>query len=337
MATETVETRLESLRRLTRDLKNATKTLSPKEVRFLVDTYYQFQENRKVADNQVLSMQASGEPHEVITWLSDNNSILERNIKTMLDAHTSGNPVGRWAKSIVGIGPVIAAGLAAHIDITRAPTVGHIWRFAGLDSTVIWSDAETCGKWLKEHDEKDVDQLVVIAAKHWGRDSISLRRIATTDFSTGEVVPLTMGRLAKALARRPWNARLKTLCWKIGESFVKFSNHEDDFYGKLWRERKAIEEANNVAKKYADQAAAKLERFNIGRGTDAYKAYAQGLLPPAHIHARSKRWAVKLFLAHWHHVAFNTHFNAPPPKPYILSREMGHTHEIVAPNWPMAA
>ena len=37
-----------------------------------------------------------------------------------------------------GIGPVIAAGLLANIDIKQAPTVGHIWRFAGLDPTNKW-------------------------------------------------------------------------------------------------------------------------------------------------------------------------------------------------------
>ena len=274
--TASQDQQLESLRRLSKDLKQASKTLSPNEVRYLVDAYYQMQENRKTSDNQVRSMVESGEPHEVIAWLSANTTTLERNIKSVLDAHTSSTIIGRWSKSITGIGPVIAAGLAAHIDIVKAPTVGHIWRFAGLDPTVQW--------------EKKT--------------------------------------------KRPWNASLKTLCWKIGESFVKFSNHEDDFYGKLWRERKVYEESRNVSGALAEQAAVKLEKFKIGKATDAYKAYASGILPPAHIHARSKRWTVKLFLAHWHQVAFETHYGEKPPKPYVLS-QLEHGHEIRVPNWPM--
>ena len=31
-----------------------------------------------------------------------------------------------------GIGPIAAATLCAHIDITKCPTVGHIWAFAGM-------------------------------------------------------------------------------------------------------------------------------------------------------------------------------------------------------------
>ena len=38
--------------------------------------------------------------------------------------------------------------------------------------------------------------------------------------------------------KRPYNARLKTLCWKIGQSFIKVSNKDDDIYGHVFRSRK---------------------------------------------------------------------------------------------------
>ena len=40
--------------------------------------------------------------------------------------------------------------------------------------------------------------------------------------------------------RRPWNAELKVLCWKLGDSFVKVSNKEGALYGRIYRERKAL-------------------------------------------------------------------------------------------------
>jgi hypothetical protein len=266
---------LEPLKRLTRDIKAASTTLSSGEVRFLVDYYYQLQEDRIRSAHQVRTLEEAGEPNQVIGWLGENTAILERNIKSALDTYTDSHPVGRWSKSIVGIGPIIAAGLLAHIDITKAPTVGHVWRFAGLDPTVTW--------------EKK--------------------------------------------SKRPWNAALKTLCWKVGESFVKVSGHDADVYGKLYLHRKAIEQQRNDAGELAPQAAAKLERFNIGKDTDARKHYDTGRLPPAHIHARAKRWAVKLFLAHWHEVAYRVHYSAAPPKPYVIEH-LGHAHRIVVPNWP---
>jgi hypothetical protein len=250
--------------------------LSVDEARYLVDAYYAMQEHRKAAGNQVRALAESEEPHGVIQWLFDQNTTVEKQILRALDSWTDALPAARWAKSICGIGPVISAGLAAHIDITRSATVGHIWRFAGIDPTVEWKKGE----------------------------------------------------------KRPWNAGLKTLCWKIGESFVKVSGNESDFYGKLYIQRKQYEQQRNDSGQLADQAARKLERFKIGKSTEAYKAYAAGKLPPAHIHARAKRWAVKLFLAHYHHVAFTLANGTPPPKPYVISI-LGHADMIMPPNFPM--
>ncbi len=267
------ETR-EAVQRLRRDLAKAASSLSVDEARYLVDAYYRIQDNRKTSGNQVRALAESKEPHGVLLWLFYQNETVEKQIKRALDSWTDALPAARWAKSIVGIGPVISAGLAAHIDVARCTTVGSIWRFAGLDPTVEW----------------------------------------------------------KKGTKRPWNASLKTLCWKIGESFVKVSGCDDDFYGHLYARRKDQEIAANEAGQFADQAARKLERFNIGKATDAYKAYAQGKLPPAHIHARAKRWAVKLFLAHYHHVAWTLATGQPPAKPYVISI-LGHADFIAPPNF----
>lgn len=263
--------------RLSRDLAVAAVELSPNEARYLVDAYYAIQGYRIATANQVRALTQSEEPHSVISWQLDQMSVLERQILRALDRWTDGQAPAIWAKSIVGIGPVIAAGLRAHIDISHAPTAGHIWSFAGLNPETTWEKGQ----------------------------------------------------------KRPWNASLKTLCWKIGESFVKVSNHERDVYGHVWAERKAQEMERNERGEFSAQAAAKLERFKIGKGTEAYKAYSQGKLPPAHIHARAKRYAVKLFLAHYHHVAYEIEHGMAPPKPYIIEHG-GHTHFIAPPNWPMA-
>jgi hypothetical protein len=260
---------LEPIERLTKDLRQAAITLSDTEARFLVDSYYQMQEDRKRANNQVRSME--DEPHEVLSWLAKQSDTLESQIKRALDAYSASIPIGAWAREVVGIGPVISAGLIAHIDITKAETAGAIWRFAGLDPTLEWNKGE----------------------------------------------------------KRPWNAQLKTLCWKIGESFVKVSGKDDAVYGKIYLERKQLETERNEELKFKDQAAAKLEKYKIGKTTDAYKYYSTGKLPPAHIHARAKRYAVKLFLSHWHEKAYEFHYGKKPPLPYPIAI-LGHAHYITA-------
>ena len=261
----------ESVKRLSKDVAEAARTLSTAEARFLVDTYYEMQEDRIRAANQVRALMDSGEPCDVLLWLQDQSGVLERQIARALDKYSASHPVGEWSRSVCGVGPIIAAGLLAHIDITQAPTVGHIWRFAGLDPTT---------KWEKK-------------------------------------------------TKRPWNAKLKTLCWKIGESFVKVSGREEGRYGHIYLQRKEYESAKNEAGDYKAQAE---ERAKVvGKTTDAYKAYIKGKLPPGHLHARAKRYAVKLFLAHWHEVAYIEHHGEKPPLPYAIAI-LGHAHKIEPPS-----
>jgi hypothetical protein len=269
--TDTDLEHLPSARRLSRDLIKATTTLSEQEARFLVDAYYLMQEDRKRANNQVRAMEA--EPHLLVGWLAEQSETLEGQIKRALDAYSDSHAVGQWLKSVFGIGPVIAAGLLAHIDITKCPTAGHIWRFAGYDPTTKWEKGQ----------------------------------------------------------KRPWNAGLKTLCWKAGQSFMKFSNNDECVYGKVYRERKAYEIARNDRGDNAAVAASTLEARKFGKDTEAFKAYTIGKLPPGQIDARARRYAVKLFLSHlqlvWHWI----HFRRVPAKPYALGH-LDHTHFIDPPN-----
>lgn len=267
---------LDHVERLSRDLRKAAETLSDEEARYLVDAYYIMQEQRIRADGQIRSMTQADdpkEPHEVIRWLSEQNTTLENQVKGALDRYTSAHPIGVWMKSIKGIGPVLAAGYLAHIDITKAPTVGHIWRFAGLDPTVVWEKKQ----------------------------------------------------------KRPWNAQLKVLCWKTGESFVKVSGDESAYYGQVYKTRKVWEVEQNERGALADQAKSALERKKYRDDTVAKSFYLKGQLPPAHIHRRACRYAVKLFLSHLHHKWHEHQFGEAPPKPYAIT-QLGHGHYIPPPD-----
>lgn len=268
-----MESNMESLQKLTKDLKLAAKTLTAREVRFLVDYYYIAQEDRKRGGNQVRSLTKTGEPSSVIGWLTLQTSTLEEEIRKALDVYTQSHIMGGWAREVYGIGPVISAGLLAHINIEKAPTVGHIWRFAGLDPTTSWSKGEI----------------------------------------------------------RPWNARLKSLCWKIGQSFMKFSNRDDCFYGHVYKQRKEYEVSRNESGANRELAISIAESGRFGKTTDAYKSYSSGLLPPAQLDARARRYAVKLFLSHLHGEWYQRHFNTPPPLPYAIAH-LNHAHFIPPPH-----
>lgn len=269
----TAVTDMEPIERLNRDLMRAMSDIGVDEARYLVDSYYQIQDYRKASNNQGRALERSDEPHGVVGWLGSQMNAVEGQLKRALGEWAAQQPAGAWAQSIVGIGPVLSAGLLAHIDITKAPTVGHIWRFAGLDPTVRWEKGQ----------------------------------------------------------KRPWNAALKVLSWKIGQSFVKVSGNERDVYGKIYLARKARETEMNDALAFSDQAERKLATTRIGKDTEAYKAYSGGKLPPSHIHARAERYAVKLFLSHFHEAAYFAHYQTLPPKPYVITH-LQHAHYIAPPN-----
>lgn len=254
----------EHVQRMSRDITKAAVELSDSEVRYLVDAYYMMQEDRKRSSNQVRALSETEEPNQVISYLATQSATLESQIKRALDHYTKHHPVGAWLRDIKGIGPVISAGLLAHIDIEKAPTAGHIWRYAGLDPTSKWEKGQ----------------------------------------------------------KRPWNASLKRLCWIIGECFVKVSGYDDAYYGHIWAKRKRYEEAKNEAGEYAEQARA----IAAARPTHAQRAtYEAGKLPQGHIHARAKRYAVKLFLSHLHAQMYRAHFGKEPPAPYPIAI-LGHAH-----------
>jgi hypothetical protein len=328
----------EPLRRLTRDLRDAAATLGRDEARFLVDIYYQMQESRKALANQERSLARSNpcpqcsaipgkacvdsqgqvirkavhterlqEPHLAISFFYGQFDMLEKQIVQALDAYSNSEKLGVWARSNVGIGPVLAAGLLAHIDISRAPTAGRIWRFAGLDPSIKWEKGQ----------------------------------------------------------KRPYNADLKVLCWKIADSFKKQSGREGCFYGQLYLQRKEFElkrdeqvgppiPRDTLTKSQlgaiiheqggvlindsvlvggnAQAAAASLRERNITDG-DLIKIYKSGHLPAGRLDLRAMRWAVKLFLAHYQEVGYTIETGSPPVDPYPLAY-LGHADRITPPNWP---
>jgi len=137
-----VEISKDAIKRLTKDLRAAAKELGVREARYFVNTYYDLQDYRISSANQQRKLLEGAEPSLFMEWLNTNLDMLEQQIKAVLDKWSGAQPMGVWARNVCGIGPVISSGLLANIDITKAPTVGHIWRFAGLDPTVKWSKGE---------------------------------------------------------------------------------------------------------------------------------------------------------------------------------------------------
>ena len=262
--------------RFNRDVRSLAAEMDQNSTRKLVDAYYTIQENRMAFSAQARELKTQDSPSELVEFLSYNLQLMEKSLKFPLEAFAQSTVAGQWALSQYGIGPVLAAGLCAHIDITKAPTAGSVWRYAGLDPTQKWEKGQ----------------------------------------------------------KRPFNAELKTLSWKIGQSFMKFHKRDECFYGHLYKQDKDRRFSKNEAGDYADFAKEILDTKNF-KANQTRSILETGILSDAQIDAQARRFAVKIFLSHYHAVAFQAHYGEPAPRPYIIAHG-DHVHEIAIPGNPFA-
>lgn len=105
-----------------------------------------------------------------------------------------------------------------------------------------------------------------------------------------------------------FNPRMKVLCWKIGESFVKVGGGYRDLYDKF---------REDYDKKWITSADC---------GSIGCKKAGKGKCMDGHRYAAAKRKAVKVFLAHLHQ-EWSRMKGSKVTRPFIIGR-MGHSHEI---------
>lgn len=273
--------------------------MNRESVRNLVNTYYDIQDYRIAIENRIraASQAVAAEEDTKPEIETDENGMkvfnpkydsmssysdymislglreLEDFIKNALKAYVDSDPIGKWLTSIMGIGPVIAAGLLSYIDISKCPTAGHIWSYAGITGT-----------------EKKVK---------------------------GE--------------KLNYSPKFKTLCWKIGQSFIKTSNRDADVYGHLYREKKEWYHKKNDEGGFAERAKELLETQKISKDSELYKTYSAGKISDAHINSMATRFAVKIFLSHLFEIWYEYENGCKPPKPFVQEHK-GHVHIIPAPN-----
>ncbi len=118
--------------------------LSNAEARFLVSDYYFCQEMRKRADMQIrhLGDKVSVANAPVLQWTANQAAEWEKAVQFALGQYAKASRVGFWMLEQYGVGPVIAAGMLAHLDIERAPTAGHFWSFSGLNPAQKWEKGQ---------------------------------------------------------------------------------------------------------------------------------------------------------------------------------------------------
>ena len=381
---------------LDKELKTAIKSLhfGQQELRFVVDRYYDIQSKRIELSNQIFAIEKGEDDspdkcHDLLDWELSVYKILEKGYQQAMEIASTENRSGRWLRSILGVGPALAATLEAYLDVTKAPHQNAFIQYAGLnDNNRPWLGREkskelvekcineldkekvkeVCGKLsldfdsieeniiedniynrkkllfiLDKQQKEEVKDLIGTASKitYDQLEMVSIRSkwgISHLQSKCGEVDEdgnytgmYDKEKCISAVSQIPYNKKLKTACWKIGEQILKVSNNPNSLYGRLYKERKTYELAKNEKGEYSDQAENILNTINI-KNKDVIATNKEGKLTKGHIEARCKRYAVTMLLRHYWEACYYYKYNEKPELPYAIAH-LGHG-DYIGPEVP---
>jgi len=276
---------------------------APEHVKILVDSYYEIQKGRIQIGNRIAMLERDYHIEEETAKLlhekmDEQLSLTEKWIGKQLIAFAEGSVFyNTWLGETKGIGPVLASGLISGIrDINRFSNISKLWKYCGLS---VSNRCANCNKRIFKEEEREKWLVNNIEraknTKHQKKegkfDEVAYRKkleLAICKCKIPEIVSVASKKVSgEPLEYSPF---MRTLCWKIGEQFVKMGNRS--FYGNLYRTFREEEERKNPQ-------LTKLHRYN-----------------------RAKRKTVKVFLSHvW--IVWRQQLNLPISKPYLEER-MGH-------------
>lgn len=274
------------LNQVNESFRNECRRIIPKlkrlTIRVLVESYYDLQDYRIRTGNRMRQLGSSG---EILSLDPDAIKKDEVGIQEVIRQYLKEIPIASWMlgdgvnKGIKGIGPTLAGGLISFLDVTKADHPSDFWSYAGLGVVRIPLDE------AREKYKNNIPiQRAVKIAEINGDDSISL------------------GQSRRAGNKVNFNPRVKTLMWKIMDSFIKQNTNP---YRKYYDDRKATE-----------MARLDVEEKKIGKTINGKKAIAD---------KRAKRYAEKQFLQDlW--LKWRTLEGLPTGTPFVVGR-LGHTDD----------
>lgn len=292
------------MRRYRRDIKEMGSRMGRDEVRFMVATFYQHQRDRIRTGNRISAYEkAEKNAMNVMQFFNTQSRLLEELMKYPLEAYVNEDEVGKWLISLRGIGPLLAAGLLAYLDIERAPVASSFWRYAGFDPSVTWGKGQKrpFNGNLKTHCYKVGLSLIMSGNQYYKPLYVERKAYETNINEKFGYRPQAEAILARMRMKRDDIDTVK-------DAFDREIHDMDEM--SIADEKEVTEEDRKTF-------------------IDTLKS---GKLSAAHIDMRARRWMIKLFLAHLHRVMYETHHRMECPLPYPIAH-MNHAHEIPPPDY----
>lgn len=344
-----------TFRKLTREEINEAKGYDRHQIRSLVDLYYSIQKVRIGSGNKdsayKRNVDTAADP-----WL---NSLLKKEMEKLekqaergLRAYVNSQPLGRWCMSILGINTVLTAGLMAHIDLKRCcctpwrylkgkdrlqipehdcpglVTAGAILKFAGqLPRELIpWEKGQ-----LRPYN-KTLKTLCYKIGTSFTKLTVSKTKLALTEDTITDFVKEVSIKKKKTLT----DQEIADLVVKERNSIQKRKerlDQENALYIRLYMQRKEKEVRDDENGLHQNEAFKLLEEARRNKrniSPEQHDCWSSGHLQPIGLDRRAARYAVKIFLCHYHEVGRKL-LGLPVVAPWVMVHG-GHSHYIQPPN-----
>jgi hypothetical protein len=300
------------------------------EARYLFKDYVGLQRFQQATRSHVKLLAKTGIPNDVMKFIANNTTYIRKTqFIEIFDIWTDKYPEARWVKSINGFGPAISTGLLCYLDIDKARNTSSFWRRAGLiphtDRCSRHQADQLISASMDRHGETNppTEAHIKWICEQTGKNFAHFHK-----FCRKKDQPYNWNKIYIALVMPKYSLELKQVCNMIGDQVIKNKN----LYHDLYVYRRKWEEARNEAGEYKSRAEAQLQKHNYKPWKEPYKTYITGKLPPSHIIARSKRWAIKIFLAHYYSVIYSIRNDGKVPyDAYALDILKGQ-RQILVPN-----
>lgn len=298
-----------------KDMRDDPKTYTRTDVRLLTDLYVMHMKGRIRISNQISQLKKKGrfKPHSTIDRAKADYAAAEHNIKTHLRIFAEGYRAGRWMMSICGVGPVVASGLLAHLDIRKAKHMGSFWRFAGLVNE----------PWQKGQKRPWNGRLKTLVAFIAGESFVKVQRKPADVY----------GKLFAARKKEEFAYNRAGGFVEDCKEALKVKEFKRDTWTKKWYEGRFPAEILDdgwYEMKTKAERESRMKKMVLPGSTGV------PMLPPGHLHARARRYAAKIFLGHVYDFMYEDMNGSPAgrPLPWVFEHMTGHMHFIPIPNYP---
>lgn len=224
-------------------------------------------------------------------------------LKAQAMSEIAGHPLWvTWLSHLYGIGPCLAGGILSWINIEKCHHASNLIAYCGQSVVVEQYICPSCGATAKPEEVPGIQERLAKGLPH-------------------EAARCSCGKFYRIAGHAPrrekgkllgYNPHCKTLCWKIGESFVK--QKKNSGYGKLYDSFRLEIEAKIAAN---NGFCHKVHKDKEGKLINEGKCF------DAHVHAMAKRAMVKVFLSHLY-LKWRDLLGLPVTEPFAFGM-LGHS------------